>query len=105
MSDLYPIKTESDDGRQYRGEYPRNEDGQIGTPPGVGGEDTDQYGSIARPVPISETAAMFTIGIGQKFHMGKNANFRIEARNYTLVGTDDIFDIYMGIWAGLGIRM
>lgn len=104
MNTYYPLKEQADDGTQYRGDYPDIEGGSTETIPGIDPDNTDEYGFNARPEPESQTTPMLTFGIGQKFHFGKNVNLRMEVRNYTLVGTESIFETYFAAWGGLGLR-
>lgn len=102
MSDFYPEKKEASDGRLYRGPYPAT--GTSDVPPGIDPTDEDEYGINGRPKPEAQTTPLITFGVGQKFHFTKNLNLRMEFRNYTLVGTDDIFETYFAVWGGLGLR-
>ena len=103
MSNFYPIKEVSSTGQKYRGPAP--EAGSSDLPPGVDVSDTDEFGINGRPEPESQVTPMGTVAVGQKFHLGKNFNIRMEIRNYTLVGTENIFETYFAVWGGVGIRL
>lgn len=103
MSDYYNKKTSTDDGRPYRGVFPDASDTSSSTP-GVSATETSQYGKAGRPAPVSTTSPMITAGIGQRYHLSKNFNLKIEMRNYTLIGVPGGVDMYFSVWTGLGVR-
>jgi len=102
MSDYYGEKKTASDGRAYRGPFPA--EGGPGQPPGVGAEETSEYGKNGRPQPTATTSPMITAGIGQQFHFGKLLSAKLELRNYTLIGVPGGVDIYFAIWGGASLR-
>ena len=102
MSDYYGEKKTASDGRVYRGPFPG--EGASGQPPGVGAEETSEYGKNGRPTPTSTTSPMITAGIGQQFHFGKLLNIKLEVRNYTLLGVPGGIDMYFAVWGGAALR-
>ena len=108
MSQLFPLKTSASDGTPYRGTLPPCEGtvdcSSLPGIPGIPVERTGEYGLNGRPEPLQETTPMFTLGVGQRYHLADGLNLRIDASNYTLVGTEDIFEMYFVVQAGLNIR-
>lgn len=101
FSDYYPMETVLKNGNKARGPFP--ETGTSGAP-GVDGSQTDQYGEAGRPVPTSATTMTVDFGVGQKIHFAKMANFKLEVRDYLLLGTPGGFETYFAMIAGLGVR-
>ena len=107
MSDYYNQKKNASDGREYRGSFPARPkagETQTGTPPGVGPDETNEYGKNGRPPPTATTSPLITVGIGQELHFGKMLNVKMEIRNYTLIGVPGFFEPYFAIWGGVGLR-
>lgn len=105
LSDYYPARETAPNGKNYRGSYPaEGEPNTEENTPGVNPSAVDQYGEDARPEPESQTTPLLTVGVGQKFHITKNLNVRVEFKNYTLVGTESGFEPYFAVWGGIGLR-
>jgi outer membrane beta-barrel protein len=107
MSDYYGQKKKASDDREYRGAFPAPPAGggePVGTPPGVGPDETNEYGKNGRPTPTATTSPLITLGIGQELHFGKMFNVKMEIRNYTLIGVPGFFEPYFAIWGGAALR-
>jgi outer membrane beta-barrel protein len=69
-----------------------------------GTTDPNEIGIEGRPEPLPESNPVLQFGVGQKFHFAKIFNFKIELRNYTLLGTQSGFENFFTLWGGLGLR-
>lgn len=63
------------------------------------------YGPEGRPDPLDQSPPYIDFGIGQKYHFAKRFNFKVELRNFTLVGTDQGFENFFTLWGGFGARL
>jgi outer membrane beta-barrel protein len=107
MSDYYEKSTVLANGKNSRGPAPAAgiTDGLPGAGPDEAGPDGNlMYGKSGRPAPRADTDLYITGGIGQKYHFLGKFNFKIEFRDYLLVGTDAGFDNFIALWTGLGMR-
>jgi len=108
VSDFYPLSEQLANGRDARGDFPEAT-APAGTPtPGVDPRDpdyADYIGVAGRPVPEQQMKPVVTFGFGQRYHFMKRASLKIELRNYTLLGTDSVFETFFALWGGLGVRI
>ncbi|MEZ4744190.1 MAG: outer membrane beta-barrel domain-containing protein [Bdellovibrionota bacterium] len=107
FSKFYKKQTQLGNGNPSRGET--SAEGTGGPSIGTTADEIDTngnhyYGIEGRPEAEENTNAMFTLGIGQKYHFAKRFNFKIELRNYTLIGTDAGFDLFFSLMSGVGMR-
>ena len=103
FSEYYPLKTTLNNGHISRGNLPA--EGSGGEIPGAGVEETKSYGIDGRPDKEEAADFMLTTGVGQKYHFADRFNFKIELRNYLLVGTASGFDLFFALWGGIGVRL
>lgn len=107
MSDYYEKSTVLANGKNSRGPAPAQGSNEPlpGAGPDEAGPDGNlMYGKAGRPAPRADTDIFITGGIGQKYHFMERFNFKIELRDYLLLGTDAGFDNFVALWAGLGMR-
>jgi outer membrane beta-barrel protein len=107
LSTFYPESLNLKNGKLSRGLLP---DGFKGTCPSTFGvcPDDPNYnelvGASGRPSSESQTNAMITLGIGQKFHFANRFHIKAEVRNFTLFGGPLGYEAYYALWLGAGLR-
>lgn len=111
FSDYYQKSLELRNGKPSRGTFPEkgsSEDNENNRP-GAKKDESDEngllYGPEGRPAVQSQSTPFVNFGVGQKYHFAKRFNFKIELRNYTLLGTESGFENFFTLWGGLGIRL
>jgi outer membrane beta-barrel protein len=102
-STYYPLETTLRNGKTSRGDFPPL--GSPGPTYGAGADEVDSYGEAGRPDPVSDSDFMITTGVGQKYHFANRFNFKVEIRNYMLLGTESGFDTFFTLWGGVGMRL
>jgi outer membrane beta-barrel protein len=102
MSDYYELTTVLRNGNESR--PPSSGVGSSTTNAGASSTETTSYGTAGRPDPTSDTSFMVDVGVGQKIHFARQFNFKVELRDYLLLGTPSGFETYLAIVAGLGMR-
>lgn len=102
-SKYFEEKTVLNNNNSARGQY--SEPGTGGPVIGAAATELDSYGELGRPEALDTTNVMFTAGVGQKYHFAKRFSFKIELRNYTLLGTDSGFDLFFTLMTGIGFRL
>lgn len=103
FSDFYPEQSILKNGNQSRGAFPP--EGSGGPALGASVAEVDSWGEAGRPIPEQTTDFMIVTGVGQKYHFSKRFNFKVELRNYLLLGTPSGFDLFFTLWGGLGMRI
>ncbi len=104
ISDFYPEQTRLKNGRTSRGEF-ESTNGTVDPSknPGADPTETYAYGTEGRPDPESQTSFLINLGIGQKFFFAKKFTFKVEIKNYTLLGTASGIESSFGLLTGLGV--
>ena len=103
-STFYPEMQTLNNGKKSRGDFDVNGNPLNGQKIGADPSETDSYGKAGRPVPQSQSNVLLNLGIGQKFHFGKQFHFAVSLRNMSLVGTQDGFDNLFALYGALGMR-
>ena len=91
-------------GNQSRGDFDPKGNPLNGHPIGAQPSETGSYGIAGRPDPQAQSNPLINLGIGQKFHFGKQFHASVYLRNITLLGTQDGFDNLFALYGGLGMR-
>jgi outer membrane beta-barrel protein len=112
FSDYYPKATELRNGHPSRGTFPEkgSPEDTDANKPGAKLDARDEqgnllYGPEGRPDVQSQSTFFVNFGVGQKYHFAKRFSFKVELRNYTLLGTESGFENFFTLWGGLGIRL
>ena len=111
LSEFYEEQKTLKNGKKFRTDYfEKDPKTTPGCPPGMGvcpdTEDWENFvGKAGRNTPSSDTTPTITFSIGQRLHFLGHFNFTAEIRNYTLVLTQEGFESFTILWAGLGARI
>jgi outer membrane beta-barrel protein len=95
-STVWPLKEKTTSGALTRDE-------------GVPNDNTDEWGQVARPEPISDMAPTMSLGIGTRFFFARMFTANLDFRNTSLFGDDgrggSDFMNFFTIWGGLGVLL
>ena len=113
FSDYYAKSTLLRNGKDSRGTFPEKGSAEDtdANKPGAKPNETDPetgnllYGPEGRPDVQPQSTFFVNFGIGQKYHFAKRFNFKVELRNYTLLGTESGFENFFTLWGGFGVRL
>ena len=91
-------------GNESRGDFDVNGDPLNGKKIGAKASESYAYGKEGRPDPQTKSNVLLNLGVGQKFHFGKQFQVKVYLRNMTLLGTEDGFENLFALFGGLGMR-
>jgi outer membrane beta-barrel protein len=111
LSKFYEEQKTLKNGQPFRtNKFTKDPSEMTGCPPGMGvcpnTEDWEKFvGKAGRNPTSGDTTPTVTLSIGQRLHFLGHFNFTAEIRNYTLVLTQEGFESFTILWAGLGARI